>query len=94
MGLPSIPLDGTQISVFDIDLTDMHNAAAKGSIKVKLDVGGIELENTTMLIHVIADDTYCWTGMFVYDNTPFVINVNIHASEMFAHAVPLTTAAA
>lgn len=96
MGLPAVPLDGTTVSV-ECDTTEFRAAAAKGLIKTKIYIsvpgfGDMPVENLVPMAYLIPTNTYAYSGLFILDNTPFIISCSANNNGIHASALPLMTA--
>lgn len=93
MGLPAIPVNGTQVSV-ECDLTEIKAAMANGLIKIKanVDIGSMVLavESVVAPIHTFANNSYSATFTAMMDNTLDMCYIQFYNGQITAQVFVLT----
>lgn len=88
MGLPNIPIDGSQISI-ECDTSAIREAVDSSTVKVTVSVAGVTMTGVGGFIYTHEHDNYTYSQVAVVDGVPAVVSVYVTATHIAGQITPL-----
>lgn len=88
MGLPNIPIDGSQISI-ECDTSAIREAVNSSTVKVTVSVAGVTMTGVGGFIYTHEHDNYTYSQVAVVGGVPAVVSVYVTATHIAGQITPL-----